>query len=904
MRTYRSLALLCLLALTLSACSFVAAPNPAGETPTPITQATATGGITITFGAIGFMRHVYEPLIAAFNAQHPGIVVQFVALDQMFQRGADNNEVTRQIVKRADTAEVPASAEQFQLGLLRDLTPLIDADANFNRDDFYPGALNSATAPGGAIYKLPQSLEVPLLFYNKDIWDARGVVAPKPDWSWQDLTATASQLARKQGDTIEIYGLADSEVYLAVLLAELRNAGVDLLTANPNQVHVDRPEVVAALGRMAELFMSGAFFYPPPGQDLGDQVDQLIAGQKLAMWGAGDGPGGSASKDQPPAFRLGVAPYPAFPGGNRHFANGWVMSSGTQHPNEAWIWLSWLSEQPIAEQNGGNVKMSQTRSSVRSSDQPRAEQNGGKGAIEQLNVLPARKSLAEQSGYWVYLDDETRAAVQATLNRPAPAAAAGPNQLEAYQPLIEAIQEIIGGASAAAAASRAQAAIAEQAALAQQTPAVTPSIEPIVVATPAPNVAPPGATTITFGMPLAKGGDGATTFVEQFNQANPDVFVQIKDTFTGSGIMTIPEAAAQTDCFASPLPATTELTATLDLQALIDADASFPRDDYPAALLTPYRRGGQLYALPWGIILRVVVYNKELFDAAGLAAPAPSWTIDEFINMAQQLTSGTGDTRQYGFVIPRNIPEGVKFLIHLFGASLVQGSGETLRPSYTDPKVLEAARKVVDLLKHNSPHARVNDSAPAGQQGDYGDLTGQGHAGMWFSWGLYAYGPEQPQFAMAIAPPPLAQSVLDADDLWTSSLYISANTDKQQACWTWLRALSATTLDGIAGFPARRSVAQSDTTNQSMPGAAETYQAYMQALDRVGQVQPGGETFSTPPIDYYWFYRAIDRALQGHDLERELADAQALTEQYVACVRSSQHEAAACAQQVDPNYGQ
>ena len=118
---------------------------------------------------------------------------------------------------------------------------------------------------------------------------------------------------------------------------------------------------------------------------------------------------------------------------------------------------------------------------------------------------------------------------------------------------------------------------------------------------------------------------------------------------------------------------------------------------------------------------------------------------------------------------------------------------------------------------------------------------------------------------MAIAPPPLAQSVLDADDISTTSLYISAGTDKQQACWTWLRALSATTLDGMAGFPARRSVAQSDTTNQAMPGAAETYQAYMQALDRVGQVQPGGETFGTPPIDYYWFYRAIDRALQGKE---------------------------------------
>jgi hypothetical protein len=77
----------------------------------------------------------------------------------------------------------------------------------------------------------------------------------------------------------------------------------------------------------------------------------------------------------------------------------------------------------------------------------------------------------------------------------------------------------------------------------------------------------------------------------------------------------------------------------------------------------------------------------------------------------------------------------------------------------------------------------------------------------------------------------------------------------------------------------------------------------LQRLYRGGQLAPGGEAPGTPPIDYYWFYRAIDRALQGKNLEQELAQAQALTEQYVACVRSG-GERQPCDQQVDPNYGQ
>jgi hypothetical protein len=55
------------------------------------------------------------------------------------------------------------------------------------------------------------------------------------------------------------------------------------------------------------------------------------------------------------------------------------------------------------------------------------------------------------------------------------------------------------------------------------------------------------------------------------------------------------------------------------------------------------------------------------------------------------------------------------------------------------------------------------------------------------------------------------------------------------------------------------------------------------------------------PIDFFWFYQAVDRALQGADLERELADAQFLTEQHLACVRGGE-QPGVCARQVDPKY--
>src|SRR6185436_17497418 len=135
----------------------------------------------------------------------------------------------------------------------------------------------------GAIPILPQMLDIPLLFYNKDLWAARGLDAPKSDWTWQDVEAAAQQLAQKQGSTVAVYGLADDATYPAVLLAELKSAGLDLTSTPLGSAQVDRPEVAAVLERMANLFTSGTFYLPPEGSDNQRVVAQMISNQQIAI---------------------------------------------------------------------------------------------------------------------------------------------------------------------------------------------------------------------------------------------------------------------------------------------------------------------------------------------------------------------------------------------------------------------------------------------------------------------------------------------------------------------------------------------------------------------------------------------------------------------------------------------
>src|SRR5262249_55896527 len=153
----------------------------------------------------------------------------------------------------------------------------------------YPGALESVTRDNQT-YLLPSRLDIPLLFYNRDLWTTKGLKTPGPNWTWRELRGAIEQLATKRGDTIAGYGLLDWFAS-AGLIGEFGAAGVDL---GPSAaVHLDDPKVVSAFSQVAELIRSGALLAesspnaPPPTPDLSHpdaQLTQLIQNQQVGLW--------------------------------------------------------------------------------------------------------------------------------------------------------------------------------------------------------------------------------------------------------------------------------------------------------------------------------------------------------------------------------------------------------------------------------------------------------------------------------------------------------------------------------------------------------------------------------------------------------------------------------------------
>jgi multiple sugar transport system substrate-binding protein len=471
MKRYAHLALFLVVVLLIAACGGSDVPtldtgenngaaSEGGDTSEQ-TDATADGVVTVTFGVQEFRPAQYEALAEQFNAENSDMQVQLVSLDSLFEGagGFEPDQMLRKIVSATDTAApFYLTRSAIEKGYVQDLQPLMDADPDFDEDDFYDAALGSHRVDGGT-YMLPYMMPVSLLNYNQSLWQGAGLPEPAPDWTWNDITAAAEELAQQRGDEVDVYGLIEMGGHVT-LIAELEAAGIDLFSTPTAELQLDDPAFVEAMEHTQTLVESGAVYAPAPIAVDTTAMQELVQNQQAAMWMSNMvGEIDPADLD----FEIGTAPLPPSPlfwFGN---AQGYVMSSGTQHPQEAWRWLDFLSRQILAEH------------------QAMIEAGG-------TRQVPARKSIAETSGYWDQLGEERAAAVRATLQRqPEPLAGSRlhPEQPSPFKAINTALEEVLSNeATPQQALNEAQATLDEQIAEAQQTPEPEGGTGPIVVATP------------------------------------------------------------------------------------------------------------------------------------------------------------------------------------------------------------------------------------------------------------------------------------------------------------------------------------------------------------------------------------------------------------------------------------
>lgn len=135
----------------------------------------------------------------------------------------------------------------------------------------------------------------------------------------------------------------------------------------------------------------------------------------------------------------------------------------------------------------------------------------------------------------------------------------------------------------------------------------------------------------------------------------------------------------------------------LDLTDYIAADGVDLGMYYPD-ITAIYQSGGKTYALPKDHDTIALLYNKALFDQAGVEYPTDNWTYEDMYEAAKAITEATGDDT-YGYALnTSNDQDGWYNYIYSYGANVVNTEKtDTAIDSAEAKAAMEMVRKMLTV---------------------------------------------------------------------------------------------------------------------------------------------------------------------------------------------------------------
>jgi multiple sugar transport system substrate-binding protein len=278
-------------------------------------------------------------------------------------------------------------------------------------------------------------------------------------------------------------------------------------------------------------------------------------------------------------------------------------------------------------------------------------------------------------------------------------------------------------------------------------------------------------------------GKALKAAVARFNASHPDIKVTaqsygnadyaLQKVLTSIRGGSYPDIAYLYGSYAAQIATSDK---AVDLTSLTQQPATNWDDFWPAERQA-VQVGDKIIGVPALVDNLALVYNKKLFDQAGIAHPTADWTWTDFQDAARKLTDASA--KQFGWAYVNDASEDT---VWRFDALLWQAGGDILTPDGSHAAFnSDAGVRAATLLQQMATvdHSVYLDNG----SGNYANLFNSGKIGMLFTgpWDLSGF--PDVDYGVQVLPGDQNHDTISGPDQW---VMFDNGSDRQKAAWTFL----------------------------------------------------------------------------------------------------------------------
>lgn len=295
----------------------------------------------------GEFNRVVRELYEEFEQQNPGVQIQVEGIP------GSQDYVTKVLLSHvARTApdvislDASSAAAFIEAGAIRDLSPFMAKDTDFSQDDFHPNVFGIARRDE-KVFAVPMDFTPMVLYYNKDIFDRRGVSYPTDTWTFSDFLKAAKELTFE-----DTFGLAFAN-WMPGWIMWLWNRGGDVIALQPDGSYkasgtLDSDTNANTIVWLRDLIVVHRVA-PNLSSTAAQGIDPFLNG-KAAMQVSGHWAMlGYGQQKNIKLERIGVAPLPSDLRGSVTvmYQSGFSIGKHCKHPDLAWKFIRFMSSQYV-----------------------------------------------------------------------------------------------------------------------------------------------------------------------------------------------------------------------------------------------------------------------------------------------------------------------------------------------------------------------------------------------------------------------------------------------------------------------------------------------------------------------------------------------------------------------------